>query len=71
MIGSISNSVGAFPPHFMSLAAGGVWGPGLRGEEVSPTSRKRSHSPSENDTLKHPRMVVLKQGDGPALGNLC
>ena len=69
-IGSIANpavgiNVGGFSPHIMSLAA---WGPSLRGEEVSTKSRKRSHSPSGNDAIKHPRMVVLKQGDGPALG---
>ena len=52
----------------MSLASG-VWAPGMGNGEISQKNRKRSHSPNGNNAMKHPRMVVLKQGDGPCLGN--
>uniref|UniRef100_H2Y9G3 Fork-head domain-containing protein n=1 Tax=Ciona savignyi TaxID=51511 RepID=H2Y9G3_CIOSA len=59
-----------FPPQLMALAPG-AWGNpevnALYNEENK--GRKRSGSPNDKEGIKHPRMMVLKQGDGPSLGN--
>ena len=60
--------VSSFSPHLLNLAAGGVWPAGFRNEDAGLKNRKRSHSPSARDGTKVPRMMVLKQGDGPTLG---
>ncbi|XP_009858528.2 transcription factor protein isoform X2 [Ciona intestinalis] len=59
-----------FPPQLMALNPG-AWGTPDNNAGYHPTEdgkgRKRAGSPGDKDGLKHPRMMVLKQGDGPSL----
>ncbi|XP_076811534.1 uncharacterized protein LOC143458611 isoform X2 [Clavelina lepadiformis] len=61
----------SFPNQLMGLA-GGAWaaGNGFQNDEGSARGRKRSQSPQGPEGAKHPRMMILKQGDGPSLGGI-
>nr|CAB3246919.1 Forkhead box protein I1 [Phallusia mammillata] len=61
-----------FPPQLMAMTAG-AW-PQADGsyhvtdDVTRQLGRKRSQSPPDKDASKQPRMMVLKQGEGPNLG---
>jgi len=63
-----------FPPHLLAMTTG-TWGspdalytPTVDDGARCGKSRKRSQSPTDKSLAKLPRMVILKQGDGPSLG---